>query len=310
MVVKPSKATDFYKGIVNIYFKAPRPAPSEQIPRAVYSYLHGAWRQHQMLAMAALDLGLGLERARGYLAESASAYVDLQRRTGKSSSPEFLQTMFRVSTCRDQDASRAFSKGYLETPEGKRGEMSPRMMAATPTPDDHWWHLANVLALFYGGDQRTLDAAVEELDALPPRKGFAHSGDWWKEIVPLAVHCLTAATPDPGRQLVVVAEINQKMFARDDKDFFYEAWFAEIAMSFAAAAAVRGWSIPDDAPHPSMPLSLLKLPPIKVPEHPWGELPAADPELAQMITRAAKGTAPAKKSAPAKKKASAKSGRD
>jgi hypothetical protein len=58
-----------------------------------------------------------------------------------------------------------------------------------------------------------------------------------------------------------------------------------------------------------MPLSLLKLPPIKVPEHPWGELPAADPELVQLITRAAKGATPAKKSAPAKKKAGAKSGR-
>ncbi len=300
MIVKPSKATDFYKGIVNIYIKRPLTAPSEQFEGAVYSYLRGLWRQYQMGAMTALDLGFGDELARAYLAESASAYLELQQRTRKSSSPEVLQTLFRIGTCHDQDTAKAFSTGYLDTPEGKRGEISPRMMEPTPEPDDHWWHLANVLAIFHARDQKQLSVAIDELLSLPARKHFANSVEWWNAIVPLAVHCLTAEEPDPFRQLAVVAEINQKMFGRDDKDFFYEAWFAEIAMSFASAAVKRGWSIPGEDPHPSMPLRLLTLPPMSVPVHPWGQFPELDPELRKAIERAAKG---AKKSAPAKKTA-------
>jgi len=289
MIVRATRRRDFYQGIVRIFLEHPLTAPPEQLEGAVYSYLRGAWRQYQMLAIAVLDLGFEVELARRYLAESASAGVELQKRTGKSSSPEVLQTLFRIGVCRDPRAARAFSAGYLETPEGRRGAVSVRMMAPTPAPDDHWWHLANALALFHRGSADELTLALDELASLPPRKQFARSAEWWSAIVRLAVLCLAAPTPDPFVQLGLVAEVNQRMFARDDRDLFYEAWFAELAMSFASAAAQRGWLVPGEDPHPSMPLRLLTLAPIDLPPHRWSALSPVDPALVSAIQRSAAG---------------------
>lgn len=103
---------------------------------------------------------------------------------------------------------------------------------------------------------------------------------------------MTAARPDPVGPLAEAARLGRAMLARDVRDLVYEAWFAEAALSFAAAAAKRGWRVPDDDPHPATPLALFRLPPVRLPARRFGELPPIDPELARAIARAAKRPRP------------------
>lgn len=172
--------------------------------------------------MAAYDLGFGLDVPRQLLAQSAWAYIGMQRDTRQSSAPDALQVLFRIGTCHDAQAASAFCAAYLETPEGRRGELCSRGFAS-PAPDDHFWHFANVLALFHVGDSSALPGALDELQSLPPRKHWKHSDAWFKAMTRLAVHCLSVSAPDPWDLLAEVAAINQKMFARDAEDLFYEA---------------------------------------------------------------------------------------
>ncbi len=124
MQIKRDKAKDFYKGLVNLAIKAEYRAPPEHYPDAVFSFLGRQESVHQLLAVAALDLGFGPEKARGHLAESARFSIELLARTELTSALEALQTLYRIGTCHDRGAAKRFSKGYARTPEGKRGEMS------------------------------------------------------------------------------------------------------------------------------------------------------------------------------------------
>ncbi|APR75268.1 Hypothetical protein A7982_00614 [Minicystis rosea] len=291
MLIKSDKAKDFYKGVVNSVLKGARPAPPAEYPAAVYSFLRSRWNAELELAMAAFDLGFGAETARQHLAESAGFYLDLQDRTAKSTAPEALRTLFRIATTHDADAAKRFAKAYLQTPEGKRGEPSPRGMK-TPNADDPWWYLANALACYYAGDAKGLADAVAELRTVPPPKGPKGTDAWWSAMVELATQCLTAPSPDPFDLLAKVGELSAKVLGKEAQNLFYEAWFGEIALAFAAVAAERGWKIPDEDPHPSMPLALLRLPHASVPKRAWGDLPVIEPELAAAIERAAKGQMP------------------
>ena len=298
MLIKKNKLRAFCKGLRNLIRSPPaKPDNDDQLHRCSF-YFNGWAVRYEMMAMAAFDLGFGLQPVRELLANSAWACIGLQRHTRSSVAYEAMRTLFWIGTCHDPRAAFEYAVGYLYTPEGRRGERSPRGFE-TPYPDDHFWHLANALALFHAGDAPGLTAALDELRSLPPRKQWKYSDAWFKAMTALAVHCLTSPAPDPWELLRAVAEINQKKFARDHKDLFYEAWFGEIAMSFACAAQQRGWVVPEEDPHPSMPLALLRLPPMPVPDYPWWEPPAPPPELVKAIERVAKGLPAAQARKPA-----------
>jgi hypothetical protein len=290
MLIKPEKRKDFCKGLRNIVRSPPlKPSSESTLPRG--SFYFAAWSSiYRDLAMAALDFGFDVDVARKLLADSAWAYINLQRYTRDPSAVNMPEVLFRIGTCHDAPAGVAFCVAYLETREGRRGDRSPRGFNS-PEPDDHHWHFANALALFHTGDTAGLAAALDELPALPPRKWRKYSDSWFKAMTRLAVHCLSAPTPDPWELLAEAAELNAKMFAVDIKDLHYDAWFAERLLAFACAAQQRGWTVPDRDPHPSMPLALLRLPPMRVPDYPWSEPPAPDPELVRAIERVAKGLA-------------------
>jgi hypothetical protein len=271
-----------------------KPADNERLRRSTH-YFHHWSGAYQELAMVAFDLGFGLELTRKLLADSAWAYLGLQQHTLQSAAVDMPEVLFRIGTCHAAQTATAFCAGYLDTPEARRGECGPR--GVTPDPDDHFWHLANALALFHVGEANGLADALDELVTLPPRKWRKYSDPWFKAMARLAIHCLTAPSPDPWDILAETAIVNAKMFAVDIKDLHYDAWFAEKVLAFACAAQQRGWVVPDRDPHPSMPLALMRLPPVPVPDYPWDQPPAPDPELVRAIERVAKGLPPRKKPA-------------
>jgi hypothetical protein len=301
MLIRQEKLKEFCGGLRNSLRHPPvKPDDdAQQLSRAGFYFFRWC-RSFQELAMAALDLGFGIELARNFLADSAWAYINLVRYTRDPSAVDMPEVLFRIGTCHDTPAAVAFCADYLETREGRRGDRSPRGFDS-PAPDDHHWHFANALALFHTGDTAGLAAALDELGTLPPRKWRKYSDPWFKAMTRLAVHCLSASAPDPWDLLAEAAELNAKMFAADIKDLHYDAWFAERLLAFACAAQQRGWAVSDRDPHPSMPLGLLRLPPMRVPDYPWSEPPAPAPDLVRAIERVARGLPASGKRAPTKK---------
>jgi hypothetical protein len=302
MLIRREKLRDFCKGVVRLLQPYPSPPAPDALARG--SGYFSEWRLIYLeLAMLSMDLGFGPEIARDLLGMSARAGIQYQQYTPLSGAPDMLEVLFRIGTCHDAQAATAFCAAYLDTPEGRRGERSPRGFDS-PGPDDHFWHFANALALFHTGDTAVLPAALDEMLSLPPRKWRKYSDPWFKAMTGLAIHCLTAPAPDPWELLAETAVVNAKMFAADIKDLHYDAWIAEKPLAFASAAQQRGWVVPDRDPHPSMPLALLRLPPMPVPDYPWSEPPAPDPGLVRAIERVAKGLPPRKEPAPARQAAS------
>lgn len=283
MLIPAKHKCNFYQMVSGNVVKPGRMLPTDQHKDGGYTGLVSVASRCALLAMTALDLNLGLDRARAWLAEAAACYIDMQNRTGRSTGFMALRTTFRIGTCHDASTLEEWSRKYLSTPYGSDWNK------ANTQPENHYWHFAHVLALFHVGEQSRLESMLEDLTRLGPCKGWKHSADWFDAMRSLAVEALAASEPSVAEKLAAVAEINQSMFAPKSNAGFYEAWFAELAMAFVPAALARGWTIGDAPPHSSMPLGLFRLSPLNIRIRPWSELAGLGPseELAAAISAAA-----------------------
>lgn len=259
--------------------------------------------------LAALDLSLGPSVAQRWFAEAGGSYFGAMRLSKNAFARDVWRCLSRVGLCRDSPMAKRVAAAYLKTPEaihGEEGEGGP-----SPVPNDHWWHPTRVLACFFA-ESSEFGASLDGLLRMPPPKGWKHSGDWWRGLTRLAKNCLGTDRPEPFGLLREQAEINQRMFEQWHKEDFYERWFGELTLAFACAAQHAGWTVPDDDPHPSLPLGCLRLAPRRVVVREPRSLPKLDDELRAPIERAYKKStkrAGKKSKKRAKKKATPKSKR-
>jgi hypothetical protein len=283
MVIPAKHRRSFYQMVAGNVLRPGRMVPKREHTDGGYTGLTQVESRCALLSLAALDMGLGMSVVREWLIEAATAHLDMQERTGRSTGFKALRTVFRLGTCHDAAVLTRWGEGYLRTPHGSDRNQ------ANSAPGNHYWHFAHVLAAHHAGDRDHLERSLADLREFGPCKGWTHSADWFDAMRALALEALTATKPSIDNELAAVAEINQSMFAPRDNDGFYEAWFAELAMSFVPAALQRGWRVEGDGPHVSVPLGLFVLPPREVAVRPWSELAslAPDDELAAAIKKAA-----------------------
>ncbi len=79
----------------------------------------------------------------------------------------------------------------------------------------------------------------------------------------LALECVTARSPEPTRRLRALAEANATIWRYNEIGTF-EAYLCQWGLFLAALARDRGWKVPEEDPHPSMPLALLRLEPVRI----------------------------------------------
>jgi hypothetical protein len=215
---------------------------------------------NQNLGVAAIDLGMPPDAVRAFFADASRAYyrhivqnVETNPLIGEPD--RATESFFGFGIARDTASAKAFAEIYSRTAAGM-SEGNPKL-----TRNALHWGVANVLVCHAKGS--SLEEAANRLKKLPASKTLgAKVGAIMESLRELALECATGK-PEPTRQLRKLAEANAAIWRYDDIGTF-EAYLCQWGLALACLARDRGWKMPDEDPHPSMPLSLLRLKPIKI----------------------------------------------
>ena len=271
----------FYRSAVRVYLGQgwldSADAPNQEVPLSYAANGLGVF------GLAALDHDFGAAVVQRWLCESAGCHHAVLRLEQNAFANDAWRCLSRIGLCGDFAAAKCFAAEYLKTPDAVHGEEGTG--GPSPMPNDHFWHPTKALACFFA-ESSQLGAALDELLGMPAPKRWKHSADWWRGITRLARESLGNDNPEPSTLLREVAEINQRMFEQWHKDDFFERWFGELTLAFACAAHAAGWQIPEDDPHPSLPLELLRLPQKRVVVREVATLPRLDHQLRTAIEAA------------------------
>jgi hypothetical protein len=269
----------FYSAVVTLVLDddAGFRGPERYHPTKLGSCFSNAARSYQWLAVAAHGLGRPAVEVRRWLAEEARVWTDCCERAPTALSEIDAERVFASAGVCDRAACERFSRAYLSTPHGSGAAIYER----------HWWHLVNAMAHHYSGDEPGAKASLAKLRTFGPfRIGGVRGAAWWKAEQRLGEECLLAKRPQPLERLAELAEMNARYFDWED-DLTPEAFFGARALAHACIARDRGWRPPVRDPHPSIPLELLRLEPMPVPERDWQHLPRPDARLVEAIRAAA-----------------------
>ena len=247
---------------------------------SVFGTLDDIIMRYQLLGLVSLDLGLGLEKARFYFAWSGRAFLraaKLPMREGLDVMPAF--SAFGITG--DEKAAREFARDWA------KGEVVQKEGESELCENEWSFSLNYVLAGHASGDSHLREKSVDYLKNKKPYKKFGAAGTAWFEAMrELALLCIEEKKPDPFEALTKAAMQNQAYWKTGwEDDVVFERWFAWNLFGFAAIAKQRGWSVPAKDPHPSIPLGLLRLPKMAIPD---GEWLRPDEETHMAIARAEK----------------------
>lgn len=214
----------------------------------------------QSLGVAALDLGLPPEAIRVFFADASRAYYhhilqNIATNPLMGEPDRATESFFGFGIARDAAAAKTFAELYSRTSAG----MSQRNPKLTRKPLH--WGVANVLVAHATGG--SLADAAKQLKSIPASKALgAKVGAIMESLRELAFECATGR-PEPTNHLRKLAEANAAIWRYDDIGTF-EAYLCQWGLALACLARERGWRMPEEDPHPSMPLALLRLKPVKI----------------------------------------------
>ena len=215
----------------------------------------------QSLGVAALDLRLSPDAVRAFFVDASRAYYHhiLQNITANplvGEPDKATESFFGFGIARDANAARSFAELYSRTSAGT-SDGDPKVVSKPLH-----WGVANVLVAHATG--ASLEDAGKRLKSIPPSKKLgAKVGVILEAVRDLALECATAKSPEPTKHLRRLAEANAALWRYDDIGTF-EAYLCQWGLALACVARDRGWKMPEEDPHPSMPLALLRLKPSKV----------------------------------------------
>jgi hypothetical protein len=285
---KPSATTasaslvpaDFYSGVVTLVLHDDVGfwGPERYHATLLGSFFANAARSYRWLAVAAHGLGRGDEEVRRWLAEEARVWLDCSERAPTALSETSAEGAFAATGVCNRAACERLARAYLAGPIGTGKYVYER----------HLWHLVNAMAHHYIGDERGVKASFAKLRTFGPfRIGGVRGVAWWKAEQRLAEECMLARRPVPLDRISDLADMNAAYFDWED-DLTPEPFFAAQALAHACIARDRGWRPPARDPHPSVPIRLLQLEPIPVPEREWQLLPRPDAAFVEAIRSAAR----------------------
>lgn len=226
------------------------------------SILSREWRYSRQ-AMAAIDLGLAPEGAQRLFGEAALAsrfYVEADPKPGWR---YVFNGFFATAVVNDEKAL----VGYAALVDDRLGAQKKAF-------EPHLDALAKALCASLSGDEKRATSLLAGAKKLPPNKRRKSHAAWFASLLDLAKVCLAGKPQDLAPLLVRVSATTKAHFVLEDiENQAFEPWLNRVALSLVAGARTRGWKLAGPNPHPSMRLDLLRLPPSKLPQHPFWKWP-------------------------------------
>lgn len=229
------------------YWKTPGPRSTSTWRVACKSHIRDA---NESLGVAGLDLGLPAEAIRDYFADGVRAsYQVMTMPDGGADPRSSIRALFALGIAGDKAAARKLAAACV------------RVGVHPGDADDTNRGVADVLMAHALGGSRA--AAVERLKGLRANKRVGANAVAVRESLrELTLHCATATVPEPTKLLRKLAAANAKIWRAHHAGF--EAYLAQHGVAVACMARDRGWRMPEEDPHPSMPVALLRLAPIRI----------------------------------------------